>query len=447
MAKLSVPHIQNRLKQECLVNEDSKLLLTVSGGMDSMVMLDVILKAGYSCEVAHCNFNLRGSESDSDARLVKEECDRRNVVYHEKSFDTKGYAAQNGISIEMAARDLRYEWFYSLLEERTLDVIVTAHHGDDAIETFFLNLVRGTGVKGLSGMKAVNGKVVRPLLNCSRADIEKYCDENKLAYRHDSSNDEVKYLRNKVRHEIIPLFKEINPSFFSTMEGNLKRLSEVENLLEDEVRRVRKDFVVEEQGRVLIPIVKISEHPQQSFALFELLRPYGFNSNVIGDIIKSISGIPGKQFYSPTHRLIRDRYNFILFENRDMSDDEIYINSGVSSIDNPISLRINMFSKADDYSFSKDPVVAHFDADMVDFPLVLRRWRQGDHFRPLGMNGFKKLSDFFIDQKLSIADKEDVWLLLSGDDIVWVVGMRIDDRYKISNHTKNIVEVKFVKKL
>ncbi len=442
---LSSVYTQKILERECNASLSSRLLLTVSGGMDSMVMLDVILKAGYSCEVAHCNFNLRGSESDGDAQLVREECDRRGVVYYEKSFDTKGYAAQNGISIEMAARDLRYEWFYSLLEEQTLDVIVTAHHGDDAVETFFLNLVRGTGVKGLSGMKAVNGKVVRPFLNFSRADIKKYCKENSLAYRHDSSNDEVKYLRNKVRHEIIPLFKEMNPSFLTTMEGNLKRLAEVESLLEDEVKQVRDSFVVEEQGRVLIPISKIAEHPQKSSVLFELLRPYGFNSNVIGDIIKTISGIPGKQFYSPTHRLIRDRYNFILFEDREVSGDEHYINSEVEVIDKPITLKIKTFSKSDDYSFSTDSDIAHFDADKIDFPLVLRRWRKGDFFRPLGMRGFKKLSDFFIDQKLSIADKESVWLLQSGEDIVWVVGMRMDDRFKISNRTKKILEVKFVK--
>ena len=438
----STAYIQDIMKEVCGVSSTSKLLLTVSGGMDSMVMLDVMHKAGYRSEVAHCNFNLRGDESDGDALLVKQECDKMGIVYYEKSFDTKGYAAQNGISIEMAARDLRYEWFYSLIEEQTLDVIVTAHHGDDAIETFFLNLIRGTGIKGLTGMKAVNNRVVRPFLNFSRVDIEKYCKENSLAYRHDSSNYEVKYLRNKVRHEIIPLLTEMNPSFFSTMEGNLKRLAEVEELLEKEVGQVRDDFVVEEQGRLLIPITKIAEHPQKSSVLFELLRPYGFNSNVIGDILKSISGIPGKQFYSHTHRLIRDRFNLILFEHKDISDDEFYINSGVASIDEPIHLRIKTFLKPDNYSFSKDSVIAHFDADQIEFPLVLRRWRQGDSFRPLGMKGFKKLSDFFINQKLSIADKEGVWLLQTGEDIIWIVGMRLDDRFKITNRTNRILELK-----
>ena len=291
-------------------------------------------------------------------------------------------------------------------------------------------------------MKAVNNRVVRPFLNLSRVDIEKYCKENSLAYRHDSSNDEVKYLRNKVRHEIIPILKDMNPSFISTMTGNLKRLAEVEELLEEEVRQVQERFVVEEQGRLLIPITKIAEHPQKSSVLFELLRPYGFNSNVIGDIIKSISGIPGKQFYSHTHRLIRDRFNLILFEHKDISDDEFYINSGVDSIDEPIHLRIKIFLKSDNYSFSKDSAIAHFDADQIEFPLVLRRWRQGDFFRPLGMKGFKKLSDFFINQKLSIADKEDVWLLQTGEDIMWIVGMRLDDRFKITNRTKKILEIK-----
>jgi tRNA(Ile)-lysidine synthase len=442
---LTPAYIQQILEKECNVTLSSKLLLTVSGGMDSMVLLDVVLKGGYECEAAHCNFNLRGEESDGDEQLVRDECEKRGVTLHVKSFDTKGYASEHGISIEMAARDLRYEWFNSLLRERGLDFMVTAHHGDDAIETFFLNLVRGTGIRGLSGMKFVNGKVLRPLLDLSRHDVEDYAERNNIPYRHDKSNDEVKYLRNKVRHEILPRFKEMNASFFSTMTGNLKRLAEVEELLESEVKRFRDESVVEEHGRVLIPLMRIEEHPQKSAILYELLRPYGFNSKTIGDIIKSISGIPGKQFYSPTHRLIRDRFNFILFENKEVSDDETYIDSETVSISEPVSLEFRIFEKPAGYTFSTDPLIAHFDAGLVDFPLVLRHWRQGDTFRPLGMKGFKKLSDFFTDLKLSIADKEEVWVLLSGDDILWVAGLRIDDRYKVTNRTKKILEIKLKK--
>ncbi len=445
MAKLNEYSIKKLLEQNCFVNGDSKLLLTVSGGMDSMVMLDMILKAGLTCEVAHCNFNLRGKESDKDERLVRDVCKEAGVKLHVRSFDTKKYAAEKGISIEMAARDLRYEWFYSLLKEHSLDVIVTAHHGDDTVETFFLNLVRGTGIKGLSGMKYVNGKVVRPMLDLSRANIEEYAKENDINYRHDSSNDEVKYLRNKVRHEIIPLFKEMNPSFFNTMTDNLKRLTEVEELLEDEVRRFLETSVVKEGGRTLIPISSISVHPQRDVILFEILQPYGFNSDVIDDIERSIDGIAGKQFYSQSYRLIRDRFNFILFERSEISNSETFINSEVDSIEEPVKLEFATFVKSDDYSFSKDSAVAHFDAGNVEFPLKLRRWQQGDLFRPLGMKGFKKLSDFFIDQKFSIADKEDVWVLQSGDDILWIVGMRMDDRFKITNRTKKVFEVKFVK--
>ena len=442
---LTPDYIKQMMRKECKVPLSSKLLLTVSGGMDSMVLLDVVLKAGYDCEAAHCNFNLRGEESDGDERLVREECEKRGITLHVKSFNTKEYADANGISIEMAARDLRYEWFYSLIEKRGLDFMVTAHHGDDAIETFFLNLVRGTGIRGLSGMKFVNGKVLRPMLGLSRKDVELYAGENNIPYRHDKSNDEVKYLRNKVRHEILPRFKEMNASFFSTMTGNLKRLAEVEELLEAEVKRFRDESVVEEHGRVLIPLMRVEEHPQKSAILYELLRPYGFNSKTIGDIIKSISGIPGKQFYSPTHRLIRDRFNFILFENREVSGDEFFIDSETELLEEPVRLEFRTFKKPEDYTFSTDPNIAHFDAGLIDFPLVLRHWRQGDSFRPLGMKGFKKLSDFFTDQKLSIADKEEAWLLLTGDDIMWVAGMRIDDRFKITPRTKNILEIKLKK--
>jgi len=441
---LSSSYVHKILGDKCGVTGYAKLLLTVSGGMDSMVMLDVMLDAGYYCEAAHCNFNLRGEESDGDALLVKKECEKRGVVLHVKSFDTKEYSAKNGISIEMAARELRYAWFHELLVQRGLDHMVTAHHGDDAIETFFLNLARGTGIKGLSGMRFVNGKVVRPFLNLSRKDVEEYAGKMNIEYRHDSSNDEVRYLRNKVRHEILPRFKEMNPSFFSTMTDNLKRLAEVEELLEAEVERFRESSVVEEHGKVLIPISRLEEHPQKSAVLYELLRPYGFSSGSIDDIINSLSGIPGKQFFSHTHRLIRDRFNLILFEIRETSDDEIYIDSDTEELESPVHLKFRSFRKPDDHRFSTDPLVAQFDADTVDFPLVLRRWRQGDSFRPLGMTGFKKLSDFFVDLKLSLADKEEVWILQSGDDIMWIVGMRIDDRFKITNRTKNVLEIKCV---
>lgn len=440
---LSPSYIQKTLEKECNISNSAKLLLTVSGGMDSMVMLDVIPDAGYFCEAAHCNFNLRGEESDGDALLVEKECEKRGIVLHVRSFNTKEYAAEKGISIEMAARELRYTWFHELLEQRGLDYMITAHHGDDAIETFFLNLVRGTGIKGLSGMRFVNGKVVRPFLNLSRKDIEEYTGKMNIEYRHDSSNDEVRYLRNKVRHEILPRFKEMNPSFFSTMTDNLKRLAEVEELLEAEVERFREASVVEEHGKVLIPISRLEEHSQKSAVLYELLRPYGFSSGSIDDIIRSLRGIPGKQFYSHTHRLIRDRFNLILFEITETVEEEKYIDSDTEEIKSPLHLKLRTFKKPEDHSFSTDPLVAHFDADAVDFPLVLRRWKQGDSFRPLGMKGFKKLSDFFVDRKLSIADKEEVWVLQSGDDIMWIAGMRIDDRFKITDRTKKILEIKF----
>lgn len=439
---LSPAYIQKILEQECGVKPGAKLLLTVSGGMDSMVLMDVVIKAGYECEAAHCNFNLRGGESDGDEQLVREECKKRGVVLHVRSFDTKVYARENGISIEMAARDLRYDWFHELLEVRELDFMLTAHHGDDAVETFFLNLVRGTGIKGLSGIKAINGRVVRPLLELSRNEIEKYAESNAVRYRHDSTNDDVKYMRNKVRHEIIPRFKEMNPSFIGTMKANLKRLAEVEGLLDAEVKRFRDEFVVEEGGRVLIPIRVIAPHPQKTSILHEILAPYGFSPRVVNDIVRGLDGIPGKQFYSENYRLIRDRHNLILLKKEEVADEAVFIDAGTTEIDEPFEMSIRVFDKTEDYSFSTNPLVAHFDTDIVEFPLILRRWQQGDTFRPLGMKGFKKLSDFFTDQKLSVVDKENVWVLQTGDDVMWVVGMRIDDRYKITARTRKVIELK-----
>ncbi len=441
---LSASYVIKILETKCNVSRSARLLVTVSGGMDSMVLLDLLIDAGYYCEVAHCNFNLRGEESDGDALFVAKECEKRGIMLHEKSFNTNGYAEEKGISVEMAARDLRYGWFHELLRQRDLDFMLTAHHGDDAIETFFLNLVRGTGIKGLSGMKFRNGKVLRPLLNVSRKDIEEYAGERRIEHRHDSSNDEVRYLRNKVRHEILPRFTEMNPSFFSTMIENLKHLAEVEELLEMEVKRYRETSVVEEHGRVLMPVSRLEEHPHKSVVLHELLRPYGFSTGTINDILNSLSGIPGKQFYSRTHRLIRDRFNLILFEISDTDEEEIYIDSDTKELENPVHLKFRTFRKPERYRFSTDPLVAHFDADEVEFPLLLRRWKQGDTFRPLGMKGFKKLSDFFVDQKLSIIDKEEVWILQSGDDILWITGLRMDDRFKITNRTKNILEIRQV---
>jgi tRNA(Ile)-lysidine synthase len=441
MNKITADSVHQVLITECGLNPHSKLLLAVSGGMDSMVLLDVLVKSGFYCEVAHCNFKLRGEESDLDEQLVLRRCQNLGVKSHVKSFQTREFAASNKISIEMAARELRYNWFEELLHTQGLHGVLTAHHGDDAIETFFLNLSRGTGVRGLAGIKMVNGHVLRPFLNWSREALLKYSQENEIIYRHDKSNNDERFLRNKIRHQVIPVFKEMNPSFFETMKGNFNRLDEAQAIVEEEVHKLRDNFVVEEHGHLLIPISRIEEHTRPAILLFELLRPFGFNADVIAGILDSLKGIPGKQFYSATHRLIRDRYNLILLEKADKHESEMTINSDTEELFEPLHLVLRRFVKPELFAFSTNPRLIHLDADLVDFPLILRKWKQGDVFKPLGMDGFKKLSDFFVDQKWSIHQKEEAWILESGDDILWIVGHRIDDRYKITRQTKHVLSI------
>ncbi|TAJ10468.1 tRNA lysidine(34) synthetase TilS [Marinilabiliaceae bacterium JC017] len=425
----------------CGIGSNDRLLVTVSGGADSMALLYLLKEAGYEIEVAHCNFHLRGTESDGDQQLVEKECDALNVPLHVNHFNTTEVASEKGISIEMAARELRYSWFEQMCDWHGLDWIVTGHHGDDMVETFLLNLCRGTGIRGLSGIKARKGRVIRPFLSFSRKEIEAYVKSHNISYRDDSTNSDVRYIRNKIRHEIVPRFKEINPSFFQTMQGNLDKLHEVEELFESEVEKARSSMVVEEHGRVLIPVSSIRTHPQKKSILFEVLRPYGFNASVIQDIIKSLDGIPGKQFHAPGYRLIRDRYNLILTQAREVDATRVVIDSDCQTLAEPVKMRLRCFDKTPDFKFSRDSYLVHFDADVVDFPLYLRHWEQGDVFMPLGMKGFKKLSDFFIDIKLSVADKEQAWLLQTGDDIAWIIGHRLDDRYKVTNRTKRVLEI------
>lgn len=355
-------------------------------------------------------------------------------------FDTVKIAQEQGVSIEMAARKLRYQWFEQLQRAHNLTSLVTGHHGDDSIETFFLNLLRGTGVKGLSGIKHRNGTVIRPLLGWSRQAIESYCEGKQIAFRNDSSNTDTKFIRNKIRHEIIPLFESVNPSFFHTMLHTMEHLKDAEEMLEHAVTMARHEMVVEEQGRLLIPISKLMEYPHHKSILFELLRPYGFNSATVSDVISHLKNVSGKQFFSETHRLIKDRYNLLVTEIPHLAVDHFWVEEGETQ--KPLHFTISSYDRPESFQFSRDPHCIHLDADLLEMPLLVRKWQHGDTFQPLGMKGFKKISDFFIDAKFSLADKEDTLLMVSGEDIVWVVGQRMDERYKLTNRTKRIVEIR-----
>ncbi len=432
------------LENQCGVSMSQRLLVAVSGGADSVALLHLLVKAGFDCMVAHCNFSLRGAESDEDELYVRQLCSHLNVVCNVNHFDTKGYAAQKGVSIEMAARELRYQWFHELMQTENISLVATGHHGNDAIESFFLNLARGTGIKGLTGIAWRRGKVIRPLLFARSSEIITYCEAHKLKYCSDSTNTDVTILRNKIRHQIIPLFEQINPSFFHAMQYNMGFLKEVSEVFSNEIDAFKEQFVAATDEEYLIPISKVKDYPQKKSLLFEVLNPYGFNGAVIDEVIKGLEGIPGRQYFSDTHRLVRDRYNLILTRIIPDQKNSFYIQAGETEIIEPLKLKIRLFDKEPDFQFSTNPKVAHFDAELVDFPLELRKWRKGDSFQPLGMSGFKKLSDFFINEKYSLVQKENIWLLISNNDIIWIVGKRMDNRYKVSQSTKRILEVSIV---
>lgn len=438
---LNYKEFRRFLNRQCCVRNQEKILVGVSGGADSMALLDLLMHCKNEIIVAHCNFQLRGKASDGDEVFVREYCKSKNITLFSTKFNTVAYAQKNSISIEMAARDLRYEWFNWLCAEHSIRWIAVGHHLDDNVETFFINLLRGTGIRGLSGMNPVSGNVIRPLLFTTRTAIVEYCTNISIHYREDDSNNDASIIRNKIRHQVLPLLKSINPSFIATMEENMKLLHESDEFIYSEIQKNKKHLIVEEDGVLLISIKDINQFKSRRVVLYELLKEKGFSSSQIADITHSLDGESGRQFLSKDYRLVRDRYNLVLMERGEFSNGEFYINKDESCINNPFECKIRTFKKNTDFRFSKDQNLIHIDADLVEFPLTIRRWKQGDTFRPLGMINYKKLSDFFIDEKLSVVEKEQVWLLTSNDEIVWVIGHRIDDRFKISTKTHTILEL------
>lgn len=433
------------LSENLNIKQTDKLLLTISGGIDSMVMLDVFSKLDYEIAVAHCNFQLRDKESDGDEALVKNACQRLSVPFHSVRFETQEYAEKENISIQMAARDLRYKWFEELRLKLAFDYIAIAHNANDVVETFFINLSRGTGIKGLTGIKARSGNLIRPLLPFSRPEIEAYSTKNNIQFREDASNASDKYHRNRIRHNIIPEFQKINPSFLSTMLENIDRMNDLSDLLENELETKKQNLLskVDESLRVNIKLLQKEKTP--SLILFEIINQFGFNASQVDDILNSIENQPGQEFLSPTHRLIKDRTDLIIVEDKNEIVNDVLkgfeIPKGANQTTKPISLKLEYLEKQPDFKPNKNENIAEFDLDKITFPLKLRRWKLGDYFFPLGMKNKKKLSDFFVDNKFSLVDKENIWLLISDNSIMWIVGHRIDDRFKITPNTKNMIRI------
>lgn len=426
------------IEQTQLFRPTDKILVAVSGGVDSVVLCDLFHAAGLNFGIAHCNFSLRGAESDADEAFVETLADRYDASFHSTTFDTKPFSKKHKLSVQAAARRLRYEWFEALRGQYGYDLIATAHHRDDSVETVMINLVRGTGISGLHGILPKQGKIVRPLLFATKAEISAYAKKQKLEFRGDSSNASDDYLRNKIRHHLIPLLKELNPSIESTLEAEAARLHDVETVYKKAVAKARKRLLAEEKNVTSISIHKLKKLAPLQTYLYEFLKPFHFNGDAVKGIIAALDAESGRQFFSETHRLVKDR-DALLIEPLTKTEKEISISKkDVSVALGESTFQWQIAEKKADFKIPSSKLKAALDADKIGFPLILRKWRKGDTFQPIGMKGKKKLSDFFIDEKVSLIEKEQVWLLVSGGQIVWVMGHRPDERFKITASTKKI---------
>lgn len=454
----------SHIRKEKLIKPSDSILLAVSGGVDSVVMCDLFYKAKYKFSIAHCNFQLRGKESDDDEAFVEGLAEKYNVTFHSIQFDTAAYAKKNKVSIQIAARELRYRWFQELIKEYDYAFLATAHHIGDSVETFFINLIRGAGITGLHGILPKSGNIIRPMLFCSKKDIVAYAKRHKLKYREDSSNASDKYLRNKLRLKIIPQLQEINPELENSVSRTIKHLQETETIYKKEIERNRKRIVKQDKRAIYISIKQLKALPAISTHLFEFLKPFHFNESTVEEINKSLDGESGRLFFSESHRLIKDREYLIVQELNDSNvsssrDKSIalknQLNKSVEGIQENQKQYLTPHFKMSFKKVLKNAVnenkamsnaslfTAYLDYDKLQFPLEVRTWKQGDFFYPLGLKGKKKLSDFFTDKKMSVADKENTWLLTCNNQIVWVMGWRTDDRFKLTEKTKRIYVVDF----
>ena len=425
-----------------LIAEGEKVILALSGGIDSMVLAYLLLKTKVQFVAAHCNFHLRGEESDGDEKFVCEFAEKNGIQCFVKHFDTKKYAAEQGISIEMAARDLRYAWFEQLRQQLGYDKIAVAHHADDQAETFFINLLRGAGLNGLKGMKPQNGVIIRPLLWASREQIRKYAVENQILWREDHTNAESVYLRNKIRNQLLPIFDELQPEARQGLYKSLKHLASENELYRELLKEKLSQIVVLKDDCQIVDKQYFVNNFQ---LLFEWLRQSGYNTEQCGFIHETMHSGIGNHFDSTMHRLVIGREELQLFEIKEDSNDEIQIEVGEEEILSPVHLCFSKLEKTSDFVIDKSSEVAQLDFSTLKFPLTLRHWRHGDRFHPLGMKGSKLLSDFFVDQKFTEYQKQNVWLLVSaGGDILWVVGHRIDERFKTISETKIIFRCRLI---
>jgi tRNA(Ile)-lysidine synthase len=418
------------------------LLLAVSGGVDSVVLTDLVFEAGFSFSIAHCNFNLRGEESERDEGFVRSLGEKYGIEVLVKRFDTSGYAAGNKVGIQEAARELRYDWFKELLNEKRAHLL-TAHHSDDNVETVLFNIFRGTGINGLHGILPIQGKIIRPLLFASRDEILHYAKEKQLNWVEDSSNASSKYTRNYIRHEVLPMLKQIFPAVTENINQGIERWREGEELYHQALTFHKKRLLEFKGNEVHIPLLKLQQSSPLKTVTYEIIKDYGFTSAQTPEVIDLFESESGKYVVSATHRILRNRKWLIIAPLQTTEAQNILVDEGTGKIQ--FAEGTLAFDAAGNHQLSGDSSIATVDASSIHFPLLLRKWKQGDYFYPLGMRKKKKLSRFLIDQKVSMIDKEKVWVLESNQRIVWVIGHRIDDRFKITPATRKTLQFTFQK--
>lgn len=429
-----------------LVKPGDRILLAVSGGIDSMVMTHLFMKTGHETGIAHCNFSLRSGESDMDEKMVSDFAAGHKIQFFSIRFDTLAYARDNGLSVQMAARELRYNWFEKVRNENSFNSVAVAHNLNDNIETLLINLIRGTGIAGLTGIKPAAGNIIRPMLFATRQEISEYCDQHGIKYREDRSNEETKYIRNKIRHLIIPLLKEINPSIESTLNETAARFNGINEIVKVHMNMLREKLSEQKNDCITFNINLLTSYINNTTILYELFKPFGIADVTLNDLKNIIRGKTGRRLITGTHILLKNRKELVVSEKSEGLRLPRLIHSGadLESIGDIESVRSVKVTQR--FSIPEDPGILSVDEDKLSFPMVLRRWNSGDYFFPLGMKHKKKLSDFFTDNKYSLIEKDNSMILESGGDIVCILGERIDNRFRITESTRRALIIKMQNK-
>lgn len=429
------------VKQKSLCKPTDKVLLAVSGGIDSMVMVEAFKKANFQFGIAHCNFQLRAEASDKDEALVQAIAQQHEVSFYRIKFDTKNAADHYQSSIQMVARELRYQWLEEIRSTHGFQYIATAHHLNDSLETVLYNFSKGCGIRGLHGIPVQQEVIIRPMLFATKSDIVAFAQQEAIAFREDASNASTKYSRNKIRHEVIPKLQLINPSLLDTFKRTLEQLQDTEILFKETIHKYQKEVVEHQNGLIYIRLEPLLTHPAKATILFEILAPYGFNASHIQQLLSNKTQV-GAIFSSELYELLKDREILLIRLKKSKQENIKLVKNKIKKVLLNSQELVFQYQVVVPTNLHSPPNEALVDYNKLHFPLVIRHWKEGDRFQPIGMQGkTKKLQDFFSDLKLNRFEKEAVWIIESKGEIVWIIGYRLDERFKVDDNTKEVVHI------